>query len=251
MQFAVITLFPDMFDALRAGVTGRAIAQGLIDLSLWNPRDFTLDKHQRVDDRPFGGGPGMVMTMQPLVDTLSAAKKAIKTQAKVIYVSPQGKRFDQQTAKQFASAQALIFVAGRYEGIDQRFIDVEVDEEWSIGDMVVSGGELPAMLMIDSITRLLPGVLGDAQSMLEDSFGEGLLDCPHYTRPECYEKRQVPEVLRGGDHQAIALWRRQQMLGQTWLKRPDLLASLKLTERDKKLLTEFMNETIGAHHDNH
>lgn len=243
MRFDVITLFPDLVDqALRFGVTGRAREQGLIRLVLWNPRDFARDRHRTVDDRPYGGGPGMVMKVQPLRDAIRAARAEAAGGAPVIYLSPQGRRLDQAAVMQFARMAGLILVAGRYEGIDQRLLESEIDAEWSIGDYVLSGGELAALVVIDAVTRLLPGVLGDAESAQQDSYADGLLDYPHYTRPEEIDGRRVPEVLLSGDHQAIARWRRKQALGRTWLKRPDLLAKRKLTVEEQALLEEFKRE---------
>ncbi len=243
MRFDVITLFPDLVDqALRFGVTGRAREQRLMRLVLWNPRDFARDRHRTVDDRPYGGGPGMVMKVQPLRDAIQAARAAAAEGTPVIYLSPQGRRLDQAAVMQFARMAGLILVAGRYEGIDQRLLESEIDAEWSIGDYVLSGGELAALVVIDAITRLLPGVLGDAESAQQDSYADGLLDHPHYTRPEEIDGRRVPEVLLSGDHQAIARWRRKQALGRTWLKRPDLLAKRKLTVEEQALLEEFKRE---------
>lgn len=244
MRIDVITLFPHMFASLTEyGVAGRALERGLIQLGLWNPRDFTQDKHRCVDDRPYGGGPGMVMQCQPLTDALKAAQAASLTQQRpVIYLSPQGRRLDQQGVQGLSQGQGLILIAGRYEGIDQRFIDAYVDEEWSIGDYVLSGGELAAMVMIDAMARLMPGALGHQESAKFDSFSAGLLDCPHFTRPEEVHGLRVPEVLMSGDHRAIERWRRKQGLGRTWLKRPDLLAKLDLNAEQQQLLAEFVNE---------
>lgn len=242
MRFDVITLFPDMVDhAARFGVIGRARERGLMRLVLWNPRDFTCDRHRTVDDRPYGGGPGMVMKVQPLRDAIRAAKAAGEA-APVVYLSPQGRRLDQAAVKRFAGMKRLVLLAGRYEGVDQRLLDNEVDEEWSIGDYVLSGGELAALVVIDAVTRLCPGVLGDADSAEQDSYVDGLLDYPHYTRPEEIDGRRVPEVLLSGDHRAIACWRRKQALGRTWLRRPDLLAKRELTAEDQVLLEEFKRE---------
>lgn len=235
----IISIFPDMFNALHYGMPSKAISQQQLEIALFNPRNFTENKHQTVDDRPFGGGPGMVMMVDPLKKALNAAKKASPFTPKVIYLSPTGKRFDHDAALELSKAQALVFVAGRYEGVDQRFIDAEIDEEWSVGDYVTSGGELPIMIMIDTIIRQLPGVLGHEQSAECDSFVNGLLDCPHYTRPEVVDGLPVPDVLISGNHQAIAEWRLKQSLGLTWIKRPDLLAKKSLTEREQRLLTEF------------
>lgn len=239
MRIAVVTLFPLMFDAVtQHGVTGRAVTRGLLQISLWNPRDYTHDRHRSVDDRPYGGGPGMVMCVQPLRDTISAARESA---SRVIYLSPQGRRLDQSGLRELSLMPSLVLVAGRYEGIDER-LTAHIDEEWSIGDYVLSGGELAAMVMIDGITRLLPGVLGHDGSAREDSFGDGLLDYPHYTRPEEIDGLRVPEELLGGDHQAIARWRRKQALGRTWLRRPDLLDKLRLADDQQRLLTEFIEE---------
>ncbi len=239
MRIVVISLFPSMFDALtQEGVIGRAMKQGLIELQLISPRDYTENKHRRVDDRPFGGGPGMLMSYQPLRDAILAAK-ALLPEAPVIYLSPQGRRFDQQAARALVQVPQLIFVCGRYEGIDERVMISLVDQEWSLGDFVLSGGELPAMSMIDAIGRLLPGVLGDEQSAVADSFTEQLLDCPHYTRPETIDGMSVPEVLLSGDHQAIAKWRQQQALGRTWQRRPELLAKQTLSADQLALLNDF------------
>ena len=243
MWFGVITLFPSMFDALtQYGVSGRAVKQGKVEVECWNPRDFTHDKYQTVDDRPYGGGPGMLMKVQPLEDALAAARAKAPGSAKVIYLSPQGRRLDQQGALELAQESNLILLAGRYEGIDERVIDREVDEEWSIGDFVLSGGEMAAMTLMDSVIRLLPSVLGHDQSAQQDSFMEGLLDCPHYTRPDDYHGQQVPAVLLSGNHEKIRQWRLQQSLIRTWKRRPDLLAALDLTTEQQKLLTAFLDE---------
>lgn len=242
MRIAIITLFPEMFTALDSGITGRAQKTNLITLSFWNPRDFTQDKHHTVDDRPYGGGPGMVMKVQPLQDAIAAAQFALPKAKYISLLSPQGKRFDQDAANLLAQRPEMILVAGRYEGIDQRLIDSQINEEWSVGDFVVTGGELPAMCMIDAITRLLPDALGDPDSALQDSFMTGLLDCPHYTRPENIANMPVPEVLLGGNHEAIRQWRLKQSVGQTWLKRPDLLKNRSLTSEEQVLLAEFISE---------
>ncbi|MEC4087471.1 tRNA (guanosine(37)-N1)-methyltransferase TrmD [Pseudoalteromonas rubra] len=239
----VISLFPEMFDAVtQQGVTGRAVKNGLIDFHCWNPRDYALDKHRTVDDRPYGGGPGMLMMVEPLKQAILDAKQAAGEGAKVIYMSPQGRKLDQQGAAELAQSEKLILVAGRYEGIDERIIESYVDEEWSIGDFILSGGELPAMTLIDAVARLVPGVLGHNQSAEQDSFSDGLLDCPHYTRPETLDGKQVPAVLLSGNHQAIAEWRLKQSLGRTWLRRPDLLRNLALTEEQVRLLADFQQE---------
>lgn len=240
MKIEVITLFPRMFDAIREqGVTGRAVQRGLIELKCRNPREYTEDRHQTVDDRPFGGGPGMVMKVQPLERALGDAKAALGEQARVIYLSPQGRPLKQADVGRLAEAHGLILIAGRYEGIDERFLQARVDEEWSIGDYVLSGGELPAMVLIDAIARLLPGALGHAQSALQDSFSDGLLDCPHYTRPELYEGKAVPDVLLGGNHEQIRRWRLMQSLGRTAERRADLLDSRSLSGEEQELLAEY------------
>jgi tRNA (guanine37-N1)-methyltransferase len=244
MRFDVITLFPEMFDAIRLGVTGRAIDKGLAKLVLWNPRDYTEDVHQTVDDRPYGGGPGMVMKVEPLLAAIQAAKAQSPT-SKVVYLSPQGQRFVQATAVAATQTSGIILIAGRYEGIDERVIHSFVDEEWSLGDFVLSGGELPAMVVIDSMIRLLPGALGHAESAEQDSFSDGLLDCPHYTRPENILDQDVPSVLLSGDHEKIRLWRLQQALGRTWLRRPDLLEGRELNKLEQKLLDEFKQAHQG------
>lgn len=241
--FGVVTLFPEMLQALtELGVSGRAVKQEKVSVACWNPRDFTHDKHQTVDDRPYGGGPGMLMKVQPLRDAIHAAKAAAGEGAKVIYMSPQGRKLDQQGVLELVQQEKLILVAGRYEGIDERLIDNEVDEEWSVGDFVLSGGELAAMTLMDAVIRLVPGVLGHEQSAQQDSFMEGLLDCPHYTRPEDYEGQVVPEVLLSGNHEKIRKWRLKQALGRTWHRRPDLLTALELTTEQQKLLTEYLDE---------
>jgi tRNA (guanine37-N1)-methyltransferase len=243
MRFAVITLFPEMLDAVMDfGITGRAIDSGLIEVRAWNPRDFATDKYRTVDDRPYGGGPGMVMKMPPLCAAIRAARKEMPGNSRVIHLTPQGRRLDQAGVLELAGVGNLVLMAGRYEGIDERVIESEVDEEWSIGDYVLSGGELAAMVMIDAISRTLPGVLGHADSAREDSFCDGLLDYPHYTRPEEFEGRRVPEILLGGDHEKIRRWRLKQALGRTWLRRPDLLEKLVLDEEQQKLLDEFRTE---------
>jgi tRNA (guanine37-N1)-methyltransferase len=244
MRFDVITLFPEMFDAIRLGVTGRAIDKGLAELVLWNPRDYTEDVHQTVDDRPYGGGPGMVMKVEPLLAAIQAAK-AQSPASKVVYLSPQGQRFVQATAVAATQTSGIILIAGRYEGIDERVIHSFVDEEWSLGDFVLSGGELPAMVVIDSMIRLLPGALGHAESAEQDSFSDGLLDCPHYTRPENILDQDVPSVLLSGDHEKIRLWRLQQALGRTWLRRPDLLEGRDLNKQEQELLDEFKQAHQG------
>ena len=243
MRIQVVTLFPEMVEALRlGGVTARAMERGLLELRCWNPRDFARDRHRTVDDRPYGGGPGMVMRVEPLRSTIRAAKAAAGEGAKVAYLSPQGRRLDQAGLRELAARPGLVLVAGRYEGVDERLVEEMVDEEWSIGDYVLSGGELAAMVIIDGIARLLPGALGHEGSAEADSFSEGLLDHPHYTRPEVIDGRAVPEVLLSGDHAAIARWRRKQSLGRTWERRPDLLAGRELSEEDWRLLEEYIAE---------
>lgn len=243
MQVEVITLFPEMFAAISEyGITSRAVRQGLLRLNCWNPRSYTEDRHHTVDDRPFGGGPGMVMKIEPLERALAAARQAAGSQAKVIYLSPQGQPLRQAGVRALAQNQALILIAGRYEGIDERFIETHVDEEWSIGDYVLSGGELPAMVLIDAVTRLLPGALGHADSAEEDSFSDGLLDCPHYTRPEVYAGIRVPQVLLSGNHEHIRRWRLQQALGRTWQRRADLLDCRSLSGEEQALLAEFIRQ---------
>ncbi|MCB1639573.1 MAG: tRNA (guanosine(37)-N1)-methyltransferase TrmD [Thiothrix sp.] len=241
MRFDVITLFPDLVQAVAAcGVVGRALERELINLQCTNPRDFTHDVHRTVDDRPYGGGPGMVM--KP--DVLLAAIQAVRSNnpGPLVYMSPQGRPLTQTRVRQFAQEPGLILLAGRYEGIDERVIALEVDEECSLGDYVLSGGELAAMVVIDGVTRLLPGALGHDASAAQDSFTDGLLDCPHYTRPDCVEGMTVPAVLKSGDHAVIARWRRKQSLGLTWLKRPDLLENRVLEPVEQALLAEFIQE---------
>ncbi|MGM7449370.1 UNVERIFIED_ORG: tRNA (guanine37-N(1)-) methyltransferase [Idiomarina abyssalis] len=241
LQVGVISLFPEMFSAVTDyGVTGRAIKEGLLTVSVWNPRDFTHDRHRTVDDRPYGGGPGMLMMVQPLVDAINAAKQSLGEDTPVIYLSPQGQKLDHSGVQQLSGNDRMILIAGRYEGIDERVIKQYVDAEWSIGDYVLSGGELPAMVLIDAVSRLIPGVLGHQDSAAEDSFASGLLDCPHYTRPETYNEQQVPPVLLSGDHEKIRRWRLQQSLGKTWLQRPELIHSLALTDEQETLLNEFI-----------
>ena len=243
MQIALVSLFPEMFAAVAEhGVTGRAIKQGQVALSHVNPRDFTVDKHRTVDDRPYGGGPGMLMKIDPLAQAISAARDAVGTGAKVIYLSPQGRRFDHGKAVELANCESVVLVAGRYEGVDERLIEAEVDEELSIGDYVLSGGELAAMVVIDAVIRHLPGVLGHEMSAQEDSYADGLLDCPHYTRPEVYQGEQVPEVLLSGDHEKIRRWRLKQALGRTHERRPDLLEARVMSPEEEDLLAEYLRE---------
>lgn len=243
MWIGVISLFPEMFRAITGhGVTGRAVKSGLLQIECWNPREFTHDKHRTVDDRPYGGGPGMLMMVQPLRDAIHAAKQAAGDGAKVIYLSPQGRKLTQAGVTELATNQKLILVAGRYEGIDERVIQTEVDEEWSIGDYVLSGGELPAMTLIDAVSRLVPGVLGDQASAEQDSFTDGLLDHPHYTRPEVLDGLAVPEALTSGNHEVIRRWRLKQSLGRTWQRRPELINNLALTDEQESLLAEYVRE---------
>jgi len=248
MHFGLVTLFPEMFRLIEDyGVVGRAITNGLVTLDAWNPRDFTDDRHRTVDDRPYGGGPGMLMKIQPLQDAIQAAKKHFNSselggKVRTIYLSPQGKRLDHKKVKELTEYDSIICVSGRYEGVDERLIESEIDEELSIGDFVLSGGELASMVLIDSISRLLPEVLGHKESAIEDSFVSGLLDHPHYTRPEHFAEKSVPSVLMSGDHDKIRQWRLKQSLGRTWSRRPDLLNVLNLEPEQKRLLDEFIKE---------
>lgn len=240
MRFDIVTLFPGLFEILRGqGVTGRALDRGQAKLVLWNPRDYTHDLHRTVDDRPYGGGPGMVLKAAPLRDAIQAARAAAPD-SRVGYLSPQGRPLDQADVRRLAERPGMILLAGRYEGVDERLLDRHVDEEWSLGDYVLSGGELAAMVLMDAVIRLLPGVLGDRESADQDSYGDGLLDCPHYTRPELIDGLRVPGVLLGGDHAAIHRWRLQQALGRTWLRRPDLLERRPLSDEERRLLQEFI-----------
>ncbi len=231
-----------MFSTLEYGITGRALKEKLIQINCWNPRDFTENKHRNVDDRPYGGGPGMVMTAQPLQDAIHAAKKVAPQKPSVIHLSPQGKRFDQKVAENMLHKENIILIAGRYEGIDERLLELEADEEWSIGDYVLSGGELAAMVMIDAVTRLIPGALGHKDSAAQDSLSSGLLEYPQYTRPEVFQGHHVPEIVMSGNHQRIERWRLKQSLGRTWQKRPDLLAKRELTQQEQELLAEFKKD---------
>ncbi|TNH04156.1 tRNA (guanosine(37)-N1)-methyltransferase TrmD [Testudinibacter sp. TR-2022] len=237
MWIGIISLFPEMFKAITEfGVTGRAVKHNLLQVRCWNPRDFSHDKHKTVDDRPYGGGPGMLMMVQPLRDAIYAAKQAAGEGVKVIYLSPQGRKLDQRGVQQLSQYQKIILVCGRYEGIDERLIEAEIDEEWSVGDYVLTGGELPAMTLIDAVARFVPGVLGKQASAEEDSFADGLLDCPHYTRPEVLDGAAVPPVLMSGNHAEIRKWRLTQSLHRTWTRRPELLESLALTDEQRGLL---------------
>ncbi len=245
MWVGAITLFPDMFRSITDfGVTGQAVKKQLLTVETWNPRDFAMDKHKTVDDRPYGGGPGMLMMVQPLRDAINAAKQAAPQgkKTKVIFLSPQGRKLDQAGVQELATNENMILICGRYEGIDERLIQSEVDEEWSIGDFVMSGGELPAMTLIDTVARFIPGVLGHSASAAEDSFVNGLLDCPHYTRPEVLDGESVPSVLMSGNHEKIRQWRLKQSLGRTWLRRPELLENLALTDEQELLLQDFKSE---------
>lgn len=245
IRFDVVTLFPEMFAALtQSGITGRALQAGLWRLQAWNPRDFTTDNYRTIDDRPYGGGPGMVMLAEPLDKALDAARQA--GGGGVIYLSPQGRRLDHAKVMELAGRQAVTLLCGRYEGVDERLLRRRVDEELSLGDFVLSGGELAAMAVMDAVVRQLPGALGDGQSAVEESFAAGLLDCPQYTRPEVWPPgtagEKVPEVLMTGHHENIRRWRLKQALGRTWLRRPDLLQSRKLGPDEAKLLEEFQRE---------
>jgi len=249
LNIYLISLFPELIQQAAAfGVLGRAIKQQQLKLQCFNPRDYTEDKHRTVDDRPYGGGPGMLMKVEPLAKAIMAAKDEAGENAKVVYMSPQGQQLNQQLVVSVAAEEKdLILIAGRYEGIDERLIESLVDEEWSIGDYVLSGGEFAALVVVDAITRLIPGVLGDDESAIQDSFMHGLLDCPHYTRPELIDDQTVPKVLLSGDHKAIKRWRLKQALGRTWLRRPDLLDAMRKDASrwdDEKadLLAEFKKE---------
>ena len=245
MKIDVITLFPELVASLQHyGVVGRALQDSKVELELTNPRDFTQDSNHRVDDRPYGGGPGMVMQFDPLSRALNHIQSKAKDEvsSKVVYLSPQGQRLNQQEVRRLGKCQHMILLCGRYEGIDERFIETRVDEEWSLGDYVISGGELAAMVLIDAITRTIPGVLGDDQSAEQDSFESGLLDYPHYTRPESIAGNDVPEELLSGDHQKIEQWRIKQALGRTFLRRPDLIEKYCLSEQEQHLLNEYLAE---------
>lgn len=243
MQISVVSLFPEMVDTIADfGIVGRALDRGLISLDVENPRDHTSDAHRTVDDRPYGGGPGMVMKFEPLAAALRASRARLPRGSPVVYLSPQGTVFDQAAARRYARLPGLLLLAGRYEGIDERLIESQVDEELSLGDFVLSGGEIAAMAVIDAVVRLLPGALGDEESAQQDSFEGGLLDCPHYTRPDSVEGRRVPEVLMSGDHAKIARWRQKQALGRSMLRRPDMLEKLDLDDEQRALLDEFLKE---------
>jgi tRNA (guanine37-N1)-methyltransferase len=242
IRFDVVTLFPEMFAAISAsGITSRALEAGLYSLTTWNPRDFTADNYRTVDDRPYGGGPGMVMLAEPIERTLDAVKAA--GGGRVVYLTPQGKKLEHRKVMELSGERSLTLLCGRYEGIDERLLERRVDEEVSIGDFVLSGGELAAMALVDAVVRQLPGALGDEASALEESFADGLLDCPQYTRPEIYSDRRVPEVLLSGHHENIRRWRLKQALGRTWLRRPDLLQVRSLSNEERMLLEEFRQES--------
>jgi tRNA (guanine37-N1)-methyltransferase len=252
IHFDAVTLFPEMFDAItRSGVTRRAFEGKLYELVLWNPRDFSTNAYRSVDDRPYGGGPGMVMTPEPLEKALKAARQRQRSSGvkdpKVVYFTPQGQLLSHELVVKLGQHEGLILLAGRYEGVDERLVGRQVDYEVSIGDYVLSGGELPAMTLMDAVIRQIPGVLGDAESAAQDSFVHGLLDCPHYTRPEVYEGLTVPQVLISGNHAEISRWRLKQSLGRTWTRRPDLLAKLKLSVEQYALLEEFKREAEEQH----
>lgn len=243
MHLGIISLMPEILNGLKYGITGRAIEQGLVKIDHWNPREWSSRLYRHVDDKPYGGGPGMVMMYEPLHGAIQHARTQMPKNCKTIYLSPQGQVIKQRHLNQIAKdKQPLLFIAGRYEGIDERIIDHHIDEEWSLGDFVLSGGELAAMVFIDAIIRLIPGSLGHLGSAEQDSFMNGLLDCPHYTRPACIAGSGVPPVLLGGNHKDIERWRRKQSLGKTWMKRPDLLEQMQLDETDRQLLEEFQNE---------
>ncbi len=242
MRIDVVTLFPELVQQVVGhGIPRRAADSGLLELVTWNPRDYARDRHRTVDDRPYGGGPGMVMCVEPLQEAIRAARAAGES-APTSLLSPQGRRLDQDSIRMLAARSRLLLVAGRYEGIDERLVGMEIDEEWSLGDYVLSGGELAAMVIVDAVVRLLPGALGDEDSAQQDSFMDGLLDYPHYTRPDVVGGRKVPEVLLGGHHEQIQRWRRKQALGRTWLRRPDLLQVRTLAPKDQELLEEFIDE---------
>jgi tRNA (guanine37-N1)-methyltransferase len=243
MEISVVSLFPEMINEIAGyGVVGRAIDNGIVGLECVNPRDFATDKHRTVDDRPYGGGPGMVMKFEPVAAAVEQAKQTMPSGSVVVCMSPQGKPFDQATARRLAKLPGMILLAGRYEGLDERLIEAVADEEISLGDFVLSGGEIAAMAVIDAVARLLPGVLGDDESAVQDSFSDGLLDHPHYTRPELIDGRQVPEVLLSGDHARIDRWRRKQSIGRSFRRRPELVENLQLDDEQQALLAEFLQE---------
>lgn len=243
LHLGVVTLIPEILNALNYGITGRAIEQGIVRIDYWNPREWAARPYRQVDDKPYGGGPGMVMMYEPLQAAITQARSQMPSHCRTVYLSPQGKVIRQQDLNQIANdQQPLLFIAGRYEGIDERILQHDIDEEWSLGDFVLSGGELAATVFIDAIIRLIPGSLGHLGSAEQDSFMNGLLDCPHYTRPATINGLNVPPVLLGGNHKEIERWRRKQSLGKTWLKRPDLLDKIELNETDQQLLAEFKYE---------
>ncbi len=243
MQIAVVTLFPELVGQVtRYGVVGRAMQKERLALILENPRDYADDAHRTVDDRPYGGGPGMVLKYEPAARAITAAKRQVPAGSPVVYLTPQGRAFDQATARRLAALPGFVLLAGRYEGIDERLIESLVDEELSVGDFVLSGGEIAAMAVIDTVSRLVPGVLGDTESAVQESFEQGLLDHPHYTRPESVAGRRVPAVLLSGDHERIARWRHKQALGRSYLRRPDLLGKLELSREQQELLDEYLKE---------
>ena len=251
MQLGIVSLFPEMFTAVTEhGISGRAVRSGLMNLELFNPRDYTTDKHRTVDDKPFGGGPGMLMKTEPLMASIAAARQAVSQKqttgesVKVIYLSPQGKTLKQDSIIDLAKREGMVLLCGRYQGIDNRVLVSEIDEEWSLGDFVISGGELAAMTLIDAMTRFQPGALGDEGSALEDSFSNGLLHSPEYTRPQSIDGSDVPKVLLSGDHEAIRKWRLKQSLGATWLKRPDLLQAMSLELEQEELLEQFKQDYV-------
>ena len=249
MWAGVVTLFPEMFTALTEhGVTGRAVKRGQLTVEFSNPREHAHDRHRTVDDRPFGGGPGMLMKVEPLLEAIEAIRQKAPSRPRVIYLSPQGKPLTQRRAEELAQLDSLVLLCGRYEGIDERIVETCVDEEISIGDYVLSGGELGAMVLLDAVSRLIPGVLGHVDSAAEDSFSEGWLDCPHYTRPEEFAGQRVPEVLLSGNHALIRRWRLKQSLGRTWQRRPELLAELTLSKEQQQLLAEYIREQETDNH---
>jgi tRNA (guanine37-N1)-methyltransferase len=243
MRIAVVTLFPQLIrDALKVGVVGRAQERGIFAVECFDPREHTADVHRTVDDRPYGGGPGMVMKVEPLRDAVLRAAASLPPGSRRVYMGAAGRKFEQALAREISTQPGLLLVAGRYEGVDERFIESEIDEQWSIGDYVLSGGELPALVVIDAIARLIPGTLGCGESALQESFSDDLLDWPHYTRPPAVDGREVPGVLASGDHQAIHRWRLQQALGRTWMRRPELLERRGMSDEERKLLEEFKIE---------
>lgn len=246
MKIGLITLFPEMFDALlEYGISSRAVKNGLFEVKCFNPRAYAVDYHNTVDDRSYGGGPGMVLMAEPLRKSIKEARNWIGAKTKVIYLSPQGQVLTQKGVQLLSSESSLIFISGRYEGVDERVIDLEVDEEWSIGDYVLSGGELPTMVVMDTIIRQLPGALGDQLSAKQDSFSEGLLDYPHYTRPETYEGLKVPDILLSGNHENIRQWRLKESLKRTLFKRPELLSGLSLNKEQEEMLDSLMKDSIS------